>query len=315
MLEGKHILVTGGTGFIGSHLVEKLLDEDCLVVVPYIEIQKKSYFVSQKLEKKVRLIKCDVRDYRKLVNIIKRYKIQYVFHLAAKAIVEENFVQPLQALETNIMGTVNICEAARKNRGVRGLIVTSSDKAYGKIPKAVETKPISGDHPYEVSKSSADLIAQAYYKTYNLPVIVTRFGNVYGEGDVNFSRIIPGLMKAMILKRQLKLRSDGKYVRDYIYVGDIVESLILLINNIEKCSGEAFNVSSEENFSVLQLIKKIEKALKLKSNYKILNIAKNEIPIQSVDFKKIKSSLGWIPKNNLEGTAQSIFAWYSNYLK
>ena len=144
----------------------------------------------------------------------------------------------------------------------------------------METDPLSGDHPYDTSKSATDLITTTYCKTYGIPAVVTRFGNIYGEGDLSFSRIIPGIMKALIKNEQLKIRSDGKYIRDYLYVKDVVNGYILLAENIEKVKGEAFNFGSDETLTVLEVIKLVEKTLGKKIKYKILNIAQNEISYQ-----------------------------------
>ncbi len=312
-LESKNILVTGGAGFIGSHLVEVLVRFKSNVIVLDIDVKLKSYFKSQKLGQRVKLIKCDVRNYKQICDIVKKNKIDYIFHLAAEAIVEDTLKNPRGAFETNIMGTVNICEAARLHGNIKGIVVTSSDKAYGKIPRAREIDPLCGDHPYEASKSSADLIAQTYFKTFKMPIVVTRFGNVYGEGDLNFSRIIPGIMESVLKSKTLKIRSNGKYIRDYVYVGDITNSLVSIIKNINNISGEAFNVSSYENLSVLQLIKKTEKVLGKSIKYRITNTAVNEILVQSIDFDKISKMLGWVPNNNLMGTLGSILDWYKIY--
>ena len=213
------------------------------------------------------------------------------------------------------MGTVSILESCRLYGKVKGIVVSSSDKAYGKIPKARETDPLVGNHPYESSKSAADLIAQTYFVTYKLPVVVTRFGNTYGEGDLNFSRIIPGIMEAVVKNKILKIRSDGKYVRDYVYVGDITSALITILKSINKTKGEAFNVSSLENLSVVDLVKKVGEILKVRIRYKILNEAVNEIPTQSINFNKIVKHLDWKPQNNLTSTIPVIFKWYQNYFE
>lgn len=310
---GKNILVTGGNGFIGGHLVNHLVAKKYKVIVPYIEVQNKSFFSSNDLHKKTIFVKCDLRNFAKTKELISKNKIDFIFHLAAQPIVDKAIENPIETFESNIMGTVHTLEAARAWGKVRGIIVTSSDKAYGKIPKAKETKPLSGDHPYEVSKASADLIASTYSKTYGMPIVVTRFGNVYGEGDLNFNRIVPGIIKSLVHNSDLEVRSDGQYVRDYVYVGDIVEACVLLAQNVKKLSGEAFNISSRENLSVLGLIEQIEKILNMKVKYKILNKARNEIPRQSVDFGKIKSALGWYPKHNLKSTSENIYEWYKNY--
>ena len=303
------VIVTGGAGFIGSHLAKVLLDKFRVIVID-IKINPKSYFAVEKLKDKVVFELCDIRNKKKTENIILKHKPIFIFHLAAEPIVEEAFLNPVSAFETNIMGTVNVLEAARKLNNLKAVIVASSDKAYGKTKKAyTEESPLRGDHPYDVSKSAADLISLAYYKTYNLPVIVTRFGNVYGEGDFHFGRIVPDICKAVIENETLMLRSDGTYVRDYLYVKDVVDGYIFLIKKLNKTIGQAFNFSSKETLSVLELVKKAEKILDTKIKYKILNTAKNEIPYQHLNVNKI-IKLGWKSKYNLENTLEGILNWY-----
>lgn len=313
-LANSNILVTGGSGFIGSHLVEKLLEISPNVIVPIRSSNPNSYFFLHGLDKKTVLVHSDKKDFKRTLDILTKYEIDYIFHLAAQPIVNTAFYNPLETFETNVMGTVNVLEAARLYGNIKGIIVASSDKAYGKIERANEKSPIAGDHPYETSKASADLISYTYFKTYASPVVITRFGNVYGKGDVNFSRIVPGIMRSLVLNKKLEIRSDGTFVRDYVNVLDIVDGMILLISNIKKVKGEAFNLSSKENLSVLQLIKLIEKSLRRRLNYKILNNSINEIRHQSINFSKIKTAMGWQPKRSLEKTSKDIFAWYQNFL-
>ena len=233
-LKNKNILVTGGTGFIGSHLFEELVKQEANIINLSLPAHPKSYFYSQKLDKKIKTVIFDICDLDKFLSLIKKNKIDFIFHLAAQALVDEAYAQPHRTYLTNTLGTVNILEGVRKFPQIKGIVVASSDKAYGKLNKKKyqETDPLKGDHPYETSKSAADLIAHSYYKTYHLPITVTRFGNVYGEGDLNFSRLIPGIMKSVIENKVFKIRSDGKYVRDYIYVGDVVAGYILLAENM-----------------------------------------------------------------------------------
>ncbi|MCR4276783.1 MAG: GDP-mannose 4,6-dehydratase, partial [Candidatus Roizmanbacteria bacterium] len=300
-MKNKNILVTGGAGFVGGHLVEELVKLNANVFVVDISLNKKSYLFSENLHKKCTVIKLDICDNKKLLSVIKKYKIELIFHLAAQALVEDAYKDPKYTLENNIVSTINILEAVRTNSRIKGLIVASSDKAYGKLGektsevklkgftkagtsevnlklgKYTENYPLSGDHPYDTSKSVTDLISTTYYKTYRIPVVVTRFGNIYGEGDLNFSRIIPGIMKSIIKNELLKIRSNGKYIRDYLYVKDVVNGYLLLAKNINKVKGEAFNFGSNETLNVLDLIKIVGKNLSKKIKYKILNTAHNEI--------------------------------------
>ena len=313
---GKNILVTGGTGFIGSHLIEELIKQKASIISTFQTINPFSYFFTQKLDNNVCLVNLDICDYQKLFDIITKFDIDYIFHLAAQPLIEVAYHNPKRTLYSNIIGTVNICESARLYPKIKGIIIASSDKAYGKLnkDKYIETDGLKGDHPYEVSKSSADLIAYSYFKTYQLPIVISRFGNVYGEGDLNFSRIIPGMMKSLIKSEIFKVRSNGKYIRDYLYVKDVVCGYLLLAANIDKIKGEAFNFGSEETLSVTEVIKLTEKVLNKKIRYKILNISKNEISYQSLDYRKIKKILGWVPQRSLLSTVDNIFNWYKKTL-
>lgn len=315
-LKNKNILVTGGAGFVGAHLVEELIKQKANVIVVDINLGKHSYLFTKGLHKKVNVIKLNICDNNKLLTLIKNHKIEFIFHLAAQALVEEGYRNPKQTLENNIISTINVLEITRLNKQIKGIIVASSDKAYGKLStkKYTESSPLSGDHPYDTSKSVTDLISTTYFKTYGIPVVVTRFGNIYGEGDLNISRIIPGIMKSIVNNEELKIRSDGKYTRDYLYVKDVVNGYLLLAKNIGKVEGEVFNFGSDDTLTVLEVIRQVEKALNKKIKYRILNIAKNEIPYQSLDYSKIKKTLGWRPKNTIKSTVKNILGWYKGNL-
>lgn len=309
-----NILVTGGTGFIGSHLVKSLLRYKARIVIPYIEIDPRSLFYLDKLSKKVNAEYLDVTNKNELFKLIKKYNIDYIIHFAAQTVVTEAYQHPFKTLKTNIMGTVNILEAARNYKNIKGIIIASSDKAYGKtaIPYT-EDFPLRGDHPYDVSKSCTDLIAQTYFKTYKLPIVITRFGNAYGEGDLHPDRIIPGICQAIIHNQILKIRSDGTHIRDYVYVKDIAEGCILLLTKINHIIGEAFNLSSKDTYSVLGMVKKAEEILKIKIPYKIMNDSKNEIPYQHLVDKKIRK-LGWKNQYELKTILPKVYAWYKKIL-
>lgn len=309
-MKKQSVLVTGGAGFIGSHLSEELINRGYKVIVGDIEIKKKSYFELKNLKKSTIFEKVDIRNKEKVNKLFKKYNPSFIFHLAAEPIVEKAFENPYEVFETNIMGTVNVLEAARKLKNLKGIVVASSDKAYGKTEKKYnESSPLRGDHPYDVSKSAADLISQTYFKSYGLPVVITRFGNVYGEGDIYLNRIIPGICKAVASNKTLEVRSDGTYVRDYLYVKDVVDGYIFLMNKFNKLVGQAFNFSSKDSLSVLELIKKSEKILNTKISCKILNIAKNEIPYQHLDDSKIRK-LGWKRKYSLKNSLPGVLEWY-----
>jgi CDP-glucose 4,6-dehydratase len=309
----KNILVTGGTGFVGSHLVEELVKQKAHVTTTFQTFNPLSYFVQQKLQDKVTLVNIDINENEKVFDLVTKANVEYIFHLAAQPLVDVAYYNPQRTLATNIMGTVNILESARCYPKVKAVIVASSDKAYGKLTKEkyLETDALRGDHPYEVSKSAADLICYSYVKTYGVPVVTTRFGNIYGEGDLNFSRIIPGMMKSLITGQVLELRSDGTFVRDYLYVKDVVRGYLQLAANIDKVKGESFNFGSSDTLSVKDLISQVEQALDTKLPYKVLNTAKNEIPYQSLDYSKIQQRIGWRPQFLIESTIKAIYAWYS----
>lgn len=312
--KGVSVLVTGGTGFVGSHLVEALIDAGAVVTTTTLSYHPHSYFSRQQLEKKCQVIQLDICDYDSLFDLIIRNQTQYIFHLAAQAIVETAFYNPRRTFDSNVMGTVNVLEAARLSHYIKGVIIASSDKAYGKTTKKkyIENDRLQGDHPYEVSKSAADLISQSYYATYQLPVVVTRFGNIYGEGDLNFSRIIPSMCASVAKNTTLVLRSDGSFIRDYLYVKDVVQGYLLIAEKIKICKGEAFNFGSAETLSVLELIRLAEKILAKTINYTVQNTAKNEIPYQSLNFSKAKKILHWKPKFSLKNTLPDILEYYKN---
>lgn len=311
-LTGKNILVTGGTGFIGSHLVEALVNAGNHVVTTFQTQDPYSYFYSQNLHEKTVMTHVDIENFDAVHHVITKFDITHIFHLAAQPLVEVAYYNPRRTLSSNIIGTVNLLESARLYPKIEAVIVASSDKAYGKTKKKkyLETDRLAGDHPYEVSKSAADLIVNTYYATYGLPVVTARFGNIYGEGDLNFSRIIPGIMKSFVDGSVLQLRSDGKQVRDYVYVKDVVAGYMLMAENIKKLKGEAFNFGSSDDMTVLELIKKAEAVMSKKIDYEILNIAKNEIPYQVLDYTKAKKTFGWTPQNSVADTLLPISRWY-----
>lgn len=314
-IENKNILVTGATGLVGSHLVEELLKLKPYKIICLVRSKDpSSYFYMNKLDEQVVCAFGDLNDKERVANVVTKYEIDYIFHIGAQAIVPTAVINPYEAISTNVMGTVNILEAAKMAERIKAVVVASSDKAYGKdCVDATEDNAMAGDHPYDVSKSCADLISLAYHKTYGLPVAVSRFGNIFGPGDLNMNRIIPGAMKSIIEKNTLEIRSDGTFVRDYVYVKDVVDGYIQLAEQIDKAKGEAFNFSTGYNFSVLDLVNKIGEILDEKIEYTVVNNQKNEIPAQSLNYNKAETVLNWKAKNTLEGSIRETFNWYKKY--
>lgn len=309
-LKIKNVLVTGGAGFIASHLVDTLVKKNYNVVV----VDDLSSGKKENINPKAVFYNLDIKS-KDILKILVKENIDTLFHFAAKPIVQEAYENPLEVLEVNIMGTANILEACRKKGDLTCIVVVSSDKAYGKsgdLPYK-ETYALQGDHPYDVSKSCADLIAQAYFTTYGLPIIITRFSNVFGPRDYNFSRIIPGALEAIVKDTQLPVRSDGTMVREYTYVKDIVDGCLVLAKKADRVFGQAFNFGSNNVFSVIETIEKIQEILGKKINYKILNTAKNEIPKQYLDWSKAKEKLSWEPKTSFEDGIKETFNWYKNF--
>lgn len=311
----KNVFVTGGCGLVGSHLTEMLVDLGAHVVIPARSRDAKSYFVSKGLEKKTVMVDCDLKDRKRIFDAVTKHEIDVIFHIGAQAIVPTAFHNPIETLETNIMGTAYLLEAARLYPRVKAVVVASSDKAYGKSKKLpyTEADRLSGDHPYDVSKSAADLICKMYFNTYGVPATVSRFGNIYGPGDLNFNRIIPGAIKAGLFNDDLDIRSDGKFIREYVYVKDVVEGYLVLAEQIEKSKGEAFNFGSDEKMSVIDVVDKVGSVIGGSINYSVLNDAKNEIPEQYLSHEKATRILGWEPSYKLDGVLKDTIGWYRDF--
>lgn len=312
--DNKNVLVTGAGGFKGSHLVEKLSETNANIVSLVRDFEPKSYFETQNLSRKSIVVIGDLKDQRKTADILSKYEITSIFHLGAQPIVTIALLNPLETLESNIMGTVHILESARLYSNVHEIVFVSSDKAYGpreRMPYKEDDR-LHGKAPYDVSKSCADLISQVYANpdVYDMPITIARCANVFGPGDLNMNRIVPGTMEAIITNQPLKIRSDGKMIREYIYVKDSIDGYIRLAENIGKTKGEAFNLASENIMSVTEIVTKISEILGKKVDMEILNQAKAEIPKQCLDGSKIKNTIGWNPKTDFEKAIKETYRWY-----
>jgi len=314
----KRILVTGYEGFLGSNLTKALISLGAKVIGLDIEVRRADTILTKCELKKIVIIKGSVTDFSLLKSILGKNKISTVFHLAAEAIVGKNYANPLKSFSTNIEGTWKVLEASRGLKNIQSIIVASSDKAYGNHKKLpyTENMPLIGKNTYDVSKSCADLIAYAYFYSYGLPVSVTRCGNIYGPGDFNFSRIFPDAARCALTGKTLYIRSNGKFTRDYVYVSDIVDGYLMLAEKMNrlKSEGEAFNFSDENPISVLDLVKKIYKVAGTKESFKVLNLAKYEIPHQYLSSRKSRAILHWKPRVSLDEGLIKTVSWYRELL-
>jgi CDP-glucose 4,6-dehydratase len=304
--KNKNVFITGTTGFIGCWLTKELVESGAKVTGLVRDVVPQSAFFKCNLNKKINVVNGKIDNLQLLKRIISEYEIDTVFHLAAQTQVEVAHQNPLATFETNIMGTCNILEACRTNGlYVKRIIVASTDKAYGEQAKLpyTENAPLQGIYPYDVSKSCTDLIAYSYFKTYQLPVCITRCGNVYGPGDLNFKRLIPGTILSVLKNQPIIIRSDGTFKRDYFYVKDTVNAYLTLASSIENLnlSGEAFNFSSGTPISVIDMTHKILDVFGRKDYpIKILGEAKYEIKDQYLSNEKAYEKLGWKPQYTIE---------------
>jgi CDP-glucose 4,6-dehydratase len=313
----KNVFVTGGSGFLGSWLTKKLIDRGANVTILIRDEPLNSGLKLLKL-KDYNGVSGNLTNYKLVERTINEFEIEVVFHLAAQAIVGTANRSPLQTFNTNIMGTCNVLESARNIDTVKRIVVASSDKAYGPHENLPYTEDfaLQGRHPYDVSKSCADLISQAYYHTYNVPVSVVRCANLYGGGDMNFSRIIPGTIKSVLFDEAPIIRSDGTFKRDYLYVEDAAEAYLVLAEENKKSVGEAFNFGCGVPIAVLDLVNKIINVSGKKAiNPKILNQAAGEIKDQYLSSKRAEDVLGWKPKFTIEEGLKKTYAWYEEFLK
>jgi CDP-glucose 4,6-dehydratase len=311
--------VTGGTGLVGSWLVKRLVHAGADVTCLVRDWVPQSEMVRTGLIERVNVVRGDVRDQATLERILAEYEADTVIHLAAQTIVTIANRNPLSTFETNIGGTWMLMEACRRSPKVKQIVVASSDKAYGDqetLPYD-EATPLQGQHPYDVSKSCADLIAHTYAVTFNLPVAVTRCGNFYGGGDLNWNRIIPGTIRSILRGQRPIIRSDGEYIRDYFYVEDGAAAYMHLAEQLAahpELKGEAFNFSNEIQVTVKQIVDQTLALMKSDLQPDILNEVTNEIRHQYLNAEKARRVLSWKPIFSLEEGLRRTIDWYDNFL-
>lgn len=315
---GKTCLVTGATGFLGGSLVAELLDQGAQVVALVRDMVPQSRFAATDLAKRAKIVRGALEDYAVIERALNEYAVDTVFHLGAQAIVGVANRNPLSTFEANIKGTWVLLEACRRVATIERIVVASSDKAYGDhaaLPYH-EDFPLQGRHPYDVSKSCADLIALSYAKTYSLPVAITRCGNLFGPGDLNINRIVPGTCLAAIDGARPVIRSDGSPVRDYVYVEDIVEGYLRVAEHLgdEGVVGRAFNFGTGEPVSVLDLTRRtLAAAGRADLEPEVRNHAHGEIQAQYLSSALAAEKLGWRPGAGLDQRLSQTFLWYREH--
>jgi CDP-glucose 4,6-dehydratase len=312
--------ITGATGLLGSWLVRHLHNLGANLVCLIRDWVPQSELVRANLFESIRIVRGDVRDQAFLERVLGEYEINTVFHLAAQTIVGIANRNPISTFETNIQGTWSLLEACRRSPAVKQIVVASSDKAYGdqeKLPYD-ESTPLQGQHPYDVSKSCADLIAHTYAVTFGTPVTVTRCGNLYGGGDLNWNRIVPGTIRSVLRGQRPIIRSDGNYIRDYFYVEDASSAYILLAEKLAsqpELLGEAFNFSTEVQVTVLELVQRILTLIGSDLQPEVKNEASNEIRDQHLSAEKARNVLGWSPLFALDEGLKKTIEWYRDFLQ
>lgn len=316
--QDRPVFVTGGTGLLGGWLVRRLVNLGAEVVCLVRDWVPQSELVHTQLVEQVKVVRGDVCDQTLLERILGEYEIHTVFHLAAQTIVSIANRNPTSTFETNIRGTWALLEACRRSPAVRSIVIASSDKAYGDhehLPYDEEA-PLQGRYPYDVSKSCADLIAKSYAITYKLPLAITRCGNFYGGGDLNWNRIVPGTIRSVLRGEQPVIRSDGQYVRDYFYIEDGAAAYVLLAEQLAgnaDLAGHAFNFSSEMPMSVLEIVGCILRLMESEMKPVIFNGATNEILKQYLSAGKARLLLNWQPIFTMDEGLKRTISWYREY--
>ena len=315
----KNVFITGAAGFLGQWLIKDLLSKGANVVAFIREKVPTSIFFLDHLEKSVSVVYGDLLDFELMQRVLNEYNIDTVFHLAAQPIVGIANRSPRSTFKSNIEGTWNVLEACRLSPWVKRIIVASTDKAYGehKTLPYTEDAPLQGKYPYDVSKSCTDLISQSYFHTYQLPVCVTRCGNFFGGGDLHFNRIVPGTIKDVLENKRPVIRSSGLFIRDYIYVKDVVDAYVTLAEQMEtqNIAGQCFNFSTDKPFNVIEVVQEILNLMNRNDLQPIIqNCASNEIPEQHLSSEKARTVLNWKPAYGISNGLRETIEWYTKFL-
>ena len=329
--KNKNVLITGAAGFVGSNLSKNLSSNGANVIGLIQSKKKESLLFYEKIDKKINLVFGDINDRSLIKKILIKFDIEICFHLAAQVEVGMAKKDPFGTWETNVRGTYSLLETIRENKKkIKSIIVASSDKAYGE--HGIKKMPYQENYsllpifPYDTSKACADMIARSYAsKLFKLPIVISRFSNIYGPGQLNFTALIPDAITSCINKKLLKMRGNGESIRDFIHIDDIVDVYKLLSEKLyispAKYSGEIFNAGTNSPKKIKDVVKQIYLFKKKFKEYKsiVKNIKKNktqgEISVQFMDYKKLYKYFKWKPKKNFKNSLPSLFRWYENYLK
>ena len=315
----RNVFVTGCTGLLGSWVAKGLADAGANVVGLVRDSVPRSNINLSGVMGRINVVSGQIEDYALIERTLNEYQVQTVFHLAAQTIVGTANQNPLSTFEANIRGTWHVLEACRRTSWVNEVVVASSDKAYGEHEElpCSEDSTLQGRFPYDASKVCADVLAQSYAATYELPVCITRFGNLFGAGDLNFNRLVPGTIRSVVRDEDPVIRSDGKFTRDYIYVEDAAHAYMTLAQSMmvnPSVKGQAFNFSYGEPLDVCQMVDRILAHMERRDlNPQILGAASNEIPHQYLSATKAHTELDWKPRFNLDEGLLRTIKWYEDW--
>lgn len=318
-LSPHRVLVTGATGIVGSWLVRRLVDQGAYVVALVRDADPQSELFRSGTVAQINVVTGALEDYSVIERAINEHETDWVLHLGAQTIVGTALRSPLPTFEANIRGTYNLLEACRRMSGlVRSVVIASSDKAYGdsEVLPYTEDMPPLGRHPYDVSKSCTDLLAQTYTHTYALPAAVARCGNIYGGGDLNWSRIVPGTIRSALREERPVLRSDGTYIRDYIFVDDVVDAYLMLAKAVDsgEARGRAYNFSTESKVTALEMMQAVLRVAGSEDlEPVVLGTATGEIKHQYLDSTRAKTELGWTARFTLDEGLDRTVEWYRSF--
>ena len=316
--KGKRVLITGADGFVGGNLAQELMARSAQVIAIERDGRPTNTLRMLGIYDRVTVARGDICDLAFMSRVLNEYSVTHCFHLAAQALVGVASAGPLSTFETNIRGTYMVLEASRATKGIEGVVVASSDKAYGvhsALPYTEEAS-LNGLYPYDASKACTDILARSYFVTYGLRIAVTRNANTYGPGDMSFSRIVPDAIRCALRGVPLKIRSDGMMERDYLFVQDAVRGYADIGEALgrEEVAGQAFNLGTERPVSVLDICTLIAKLTGSAPPPRVLNVTKYEIPRQYLDASKARRVLGWRPEHTLEQGLHKTIEWYRQLL-